>query len=340
MLRRVKQLICTYIGLFSFPVLCWTISHLVTLLTEVDRDPDSTTGTAHAHMHAHSTDFLLPPAECTTSETRDALAAWALYGFVPAVIMINIFYTLTFACIVVANVLGEDAIEDVTRNLDLEVVDLSDGEWKAKIHDPMIGLARSTLPIMDELAAPIGSLIVASLALGFGQIPLAVATENVFRATLVVLGFVTPLMIAAPIAEVGSSCDDMMDTLNELLVEGDDEQDKAYRRVMRLKLYLQDLNRRQGLGVRIFRIVLDKRKLAQIAAALFSVGSTLVIALYEIGRLVNSNANDSAMVSSTCSVNVAERHELWVAMSTILSEGVNSTCSYDQLALPSLGLGL
>jgi len=328
-------------------------------------------------------EFMLPPPECTTRDTQEVLAAWALFGYMPAVIMLIVFAAYVFACIVVACALCEDAIEDVSRNLGLRVGTLSDDAWKKKIHDPMVSLARVTIPLLDQLQHPIGAIILGStfsgeyiyvirilqfalilcpfmtylfpgvgIVGGFTQIPLAVATGNRYNVSVIGMGIVSPIVLAGPIASLGTSCDDLLEKLNELLVEGDDN---GNRRVMPLQRYLLNMNRRQGLGVRLFGVVIDRRYLATIASTLVSLGSTLAVALFEFGQ-VNDKTEQIATsldtvplcrrsaVASACSMNSTQLSELWQGMATILTpvEGMNTTCSYElfeELALPAFGLG-
>jgi hypothetical protein len=201
----------------------------------------------------------------------------------------------------------------------------------------MVALARSTMPLLDQLGAPVGTLAVGFLTAGFCQIPMAVATGNLFSIGVLFFALAVPAPLVFPIASIGSSCDDLLERLNELLVEGDI--DAGNRRVMPLQRYLSNLNRRQGLGVRIFRVVLDKPKLAQIATVMGSLGSTLAVVLFEIGREAR---DDVTVPMATCFVAPTLRYELWQAINTMMVHegGANVTCAYEQLALPAFGLGL
>ena len=121
------------------------------------------------------------------------------------------------------------------------------------------------------------------------------------------LGFLVPIPLAFPLAEIGSSCDDLTEKLNELQVESDDGGQRViplqlnhakfnhslthYPLSLSVELGFQatpiaslsdkfNLNCRQGLGVRLFKTstVIDKPQLLQIATALNSLGSTLAVA--------------------------------------------------------------
>jgi hypothetical protein len=333
MLSCTKTQIAGFIVFLSIPGLCWTATSAVGVVTELDSSSSAT----HAFVHAHSTDWLLPSLECTTSETRDMLAAWALYGFVPATIAFVFVVSFAWAAILLACALGQDAIDDLSRDMGLDAAALNDDAWDTKVHDPMVALARSTMPVLDQLGFPVGALVVGWLVTGFCQIPMAVATSNIFSIGLIGFGFVIPTTLMFPIASIGSSCDDLLERLNELLVEGDIG--AGNRRVMPLQRYLSNLNRRQGLGVRIFGVVVDKSKLAQIVTVLASLGSTLAVVLFEIGR----EAWDGVTVpTATCSMAPTLRYELWQAINTMMVHegGANVTCAYEQLALPAFGLGL
>ena len=61
------------------------------------------------------------------------------------------------------------------------------------------------------------------------------------------------------------------------------------------------MNRSQGLGVCVFGIVLDKPKLFQVATVLVSLGSSLAIVLWEVGKEVHPawrGAGDSVLYLS------------------------------------------
>ena len=95
-----------------------------------------------------------------------------------------------------------------------------------------------------------------------------------------------------------------------------------------LQRWLINLNRRQGLGVRIFSLVIDKPKLVQIASVLISLGSSLAIALVDFGNEAKDSRRQQA-TESECSMEVNQRYQMWAAMDAIMmsSGGANATCS-------------
>ena len=87
-----------------------------------------------------------------------------------------------------------------------------------------------------------------------------------------------PLCIAYAPARVSSSCDDLMDQLNEISFIGD----KAHKeRCHDLRRSLTNLNRRQGLGFLILETVVDKRYLAKIAGSAAAGLGTIISTLLE-----------------------------------------------------------
>ena len=339
--HRCKTQCASLVVIWVVSAMLWSALATIGVVTEVDGESSS----VHAYVHRHSTDWLLPPVECTTSETRNLLATWALYGFVPTMLVLVILGSATFVAIILACALGEDAIDEVSRDLGLRAASLGDKAWATKVRDPIVALARSTIPLLDQLGVPVGALVVGFLAVGFCQIPKIGVMQsqnevndssfNLVTTSLSVFALI-PVWLVFPIASIGSSCDDLLERLNELLVEGD--VDEGIRRVMALQQYLSTCNRRQGLGVRILSIVVDKPKLGQIVTAVVSIGGSLAAVLWDIGQAASGTTTMPAV--TTCSMTPFLRYELWQAINTVMVHegGANATCSYEQLALPAFGL--
>jgi hypothetical protein len=270
-------------------VVCWSVTLIVAMVpavSDVDsrlwtRDSDTEDFSLSGMLQRHGQEFLLPPPECATRSTQVLLATWALCGYIPALLVMVMFLQATWMCVVLMCGLGEDAIDAVSHDVSLRAASLGDAAWEAQVKVPMVELARSTIPSLTKVGTPIAGLGAALTVLSISQIPIAVATGNRHHALLVTYGLV-PIVLALPLAAIGSSCDDLLDRLNELNVEGDGV--VANRRVMPLQRYLANVNRRQGLGVRLAGSVIDKAKLGQIASAVFTVGSTLVISLAHFGQ--------------------------------------------------------
>ena len=327
-LKHVHRLV---VG-FGVALSVCVVGDTVALIVALTMDPDLDGGIAgfkhfaHAHMHAHATEYLMPPPECTSIETRDALSAWLLYGYVPARFVMGVHIPCFFACIVMACAFAADDIDTVKGDMGIRAASLNDDAWRSTVHDPTIALNGRTIRRLDTFGVPIGLIVSANIGLGFSQIPSAVATGNPLGLSHVIVAFAVPVILAAPVAGVGSSCDNLFEKLNELLsvIEGDN----GNRRVIPLQRWLINLNRRQGLGVRIFSLVIDKHKLVQIASILISLGSSLAIALVDFGNEAKDSRRQQA-TESECSMEFNQRYQMWAAMDAIMmsSGGANATCS-------------
>ena len=94
-------------------------------------------------------------------------------------------------------------------------------------------------------------------------VPSAVATENPLLCCATVVLLLVPFMVALAPANVSSSCDDLLDQLNDLGLLGD-EQHK--NRVDSLYRSMKNLSRGQGLGFKVMGTVVDKRLLVRIVS--------------------------------------------------------------------------
>ena len=88
------------------------------------------------------------------------------------------------------------------------------------------------------------SLFVAVWSL-LAVLPFAAATGN-WITYLLISFFPIPLVILIPVAKLGSSCDDLLNELNDVRSDGLRYED-GYK-VESLRSYLMDLNSGQGLG--------------------------------------------------------------------------------------------
>jgi hypothetical protein len=105
-----------------------------------------------------------------------------------------------------------------------------------------------------------------------------------------------PMMVAYAPASVSSSCDDMLDQLNDISFLGDVEHKE---RCTRLRHSLTHLNRGQGLGFRVMGTVIDTRYLAKIVGVIIGGGSTM----YSFAALGRGRALDP-LGEGTCGVEV------------------------------------
>jgi len=166
-------------------------------------------------------------------------------------------------------VLGHWLIDD-RRNL---VAD--DVAWEIEVRRPAVHLARHTMGRLRSFSASITALFVGCGSL-LAVLPYAVATGNVF-AILFVSFSPIPLVILWPVAELGTSCDDLMNELNDVRSDGLRYED-GYK-VESLRSYLMDLNTGQGLGFMLFGTVLDRRKLVKFGGLAASGLSSAILAL-------------------------------------------------------------
>ena len=122
------------------------------------------------------------------------------------------------------------------------------------------------------------------------------ATRNSF--TVMMIGFFPfPLLMVVPMAIVSTSCDDLLDELNVLsapdklhptpyakdLREREGLPHEDYNKIESLLNYLKGLNTRQGLGFALAGVVLDKRKLANLAMGCSSALGTVILLLVKLG---------------------------------------------------------
>lgn len=99
-----------------------------------------------------------------------------------------------------------------------------------------------------------------------------------------------PLFIAYTPARVSSSCDDLMDQLNEISFIGD----KSHKeRCHALRRSLTNLSNHQGLGFRIYGVVIDKKYLAKIAGSAAAGLGTIISTLLHIVDHVADHADGS-----------------------------------------------
>ena len=125
-----------------------------------------------------------------------------------------------------------------------------------------------------------GMTVIGCTGAALGLFPYAAAMRNKTIIVVLVLLQLMPLAMAIAPATLSSACDDLLEQLTELSMLGDmghkarcNNTRKSYR----------GLNRGQGLGFLMFSIVIDKRKLFQIAVSLISVASTILTGLLTLG---------------------------------------------------------
>ena len=150
-------------------------------------------------------------------------------------------------------VLAADDVGDLMRALHPMTVESnfkgpadSEGEanWHAKIQVPGAMLV-STMLELSEWGPSMGIALVSCTVTSLGLFPFSIATGHTSLLLSCVALQIIPLLIALAPAEVSSSCDDLMEQLNEISFLGDmghkdrcDHLRKAYQQLNRGQVLL------------------------------------------------------------------------------------------------------
>ena len=180
-----------------------------------------------------------------------------------------------------ASLLASETVEQVTQTLARYSPAVA--EWKAEVIPAIKGLIDDTLPLVSgAFGDGLGYTTLGCWAGALGQ--LAGYLDGGTHVNLVLLGFFAflPFGLAATLSQASDRCDELRDAINTK--RGDDlgkDTDAAAMQLSelelrRLEMYLDNLNRGQGLGFLVFGIVIDKGMLNTIFTALVSVLFTLV----------------------------------------------------------------
>jgi hypothetical protein len=190
-----------------------------------------------------------------------------------------------------------EAIEERTA----DAPGFTDTEWMERIRLPAAQLARETMPALAQwgfsLAVIFAGCGVASLLRVPGVVAFSsqlddncpgdkctnTATGVAGNVFLAVAFAALPLLVALIPAQVTTRCELLLERLNDMRPEGDAV---LHNRVLELEIYLRNTNRGKGLGFVLFGTVINRRALAQLAAAVFGVlipGMTFLIGLGAAG---------------------------------------------------------
>ena len=249
----------------------------------------------------------------------------------------------------VAAALVTDAVEDIIEAA-LAVSPLSD-DWQAKVVRPALQLARG---VMSALSGGwsrglsivfIGCWLLtvavfgAALSMANGS---ARSGDNLAKGVVQILIVILidvmilflPLQMSRCVAQVSSSCDDLMNTLNERRLDdlGSSEQ------LLALELALKNLHNGQGLGFIIGGgVVLDRRRLRNMFFSVASVFATLAPIIFSIS-LTTTDDHNAAMYGAlpgnssiyalsnhhrTYPESVAFCQSLWMRPASISSQAEN-----------------
>jgi hypothetical protein len=206
----------------------------------------------------------------------------------------------------VAAAVVTDAIEDVIAAA-LSLSPQSD-EWEAKVVQPALALPRGAMTLLSDGWSKGLSIVYVgcwSLAIAVFAAALSVAngsakagtnpTMNALRVVVVIvidiMILLLPLQMSQCVTLVSSSCDELMNTLNERRLDnlGDSE------RLLALELALKNLHNEQGLGfILTDKTVLDRRMLRNLFFTVASIYATLAPIILSIS-LTTTDALTAAM---------------------------------------------
>jgi hypothetical protein len=170
---------------------------------------------------------------------------------------------------------------------------------------------------LTEWGAGIGALFVGMFGGWLCQIPYAIGTENYLGVILgAVLYLPWPLLVAVWPAGVSSRCNALLDQLNELRTLGDGS---AHERVFPLEIYLNTVNKGQGIGFMIGSAVVDRRALKQLALAMGGFLSTGLTFMASIA----APAEKAAVHEVVCGLELGQQAYLQATAALF-----NASCTY------------
>jgi hypothetical protein len=212
----------------------------------------------------------------------------------------------------VSAALVADAVEDVVEAA-LSVSPDDEEEWEAKVVQPALALPHGAMgALSDGWSRGLSIVFVGcwSLSIAVFGAALSVANgsarlgDNPTAGVLQVAGIIVidvmilflPLHMSRCVAQVSSSCDELMNTLNDRRLDnlGDS------MRLLALELALKNLHNEQGLGFTIGGAdgtVLDRRMLRNTFVSVASVFATVAPIVFSIS-LTTTDANSAAMYGS------------------------------------------
>ena len=240
--------------------------------------------------------MFFPRDGCISDWARNAYAYALLILWVPACVLFAFVYPAWQLSLQLAVTLAADNVDDLMKDLgplaaqDYVGGDDSEGEsrWRARVERPGAMLV-TTLEELSVWGTAMGVSILGFWALALCLVPTSIASNN--REMQVGLGLVAlfPIMILIAPANVSSSCDELLNQLNDISFMGNRHHKD---RCTHLRHSLMNLNRGQGLGFVVFGTVIDTRFLAKMTAALAGVTVSTVSALVAMGTGEQQQALD------------------------------------------------
>ena len=140
-------------------------------------------------------------------------------------------------------------------------VEQADG-WDKHVQIPVAMLIK-TMQQLSAWGPAMGMTVIGCWACALCTVPSVVATESSFLLFCTVVLFLVPFIVALAPANVSTSCDDLLDQINDLGLVGGREHK---HRVHALYRSMKNLSRGQGLGFKVMGTVVDKRLLVRIVS--------------------------------------------------------------------------
>jgi hypothetical protein len=270
------------------------------LLSDFDRSELSVVGGVANQM-------FFPDDGCVSNTTLRMYGYTLLVLWVPAAIVSAVVWPLWLLSLQLGVVLANDNVEDLMRDCGPDDVKqyLEDGKgqklWKRQVELPAAMLVSS----LEELSAWGPAMFASTIGCwGFTifMLPMAAATDSLALWAMLVMTAAMPMTIAYAPASVSSSCDAMLNQLNDISFLGDVEHKE---RCSTLRDSLLRLNDGQGLGFRVMGTVIDKRMLFKIMGLIMGGGSTVMTTLVALGARGDAVLTCSTeFVATCCSMNV------------------------------------
>jgi hypothetical protein len=148
--------------------------------------------------------------------------------------------------------------------------------WKAKIREPASHLADTVLPTLSQFGQSLGTMAggLGCFALGAFNMAIQGSDDDIMFAPIAVTVIGIIFALALIPATVSTECEHLIDAFNELRKEGDDPRNQAS--VSQLQVYLKGCNREQGIGFKMFGVVINRQQLKVLAAKTW----TVLVAVY------------------------------------------------------------
>lgn len=123
-----------------------------------------------------------------------------------------------------------------------------DKKWKARVEAPGAMLV-STLDELSEWGTAMGASLIGFWSFALCLVPTSVASQHTAMSCGLAVCASFPLLTAIAPANVSSSCDDLLNQLNDISFLGDRHHKD---RCMHLRHSLMNLNTGHGLGFKVF----------------------------------------------------------------------------------------